>query len=152
MAEDKNFRHIVRIQNTDVDGNKHIVMALQKIKGVGDMFSRMVCNLANIDKTKRAGILSDLEVKRLDDVLANPQKLGAPEWMLNRRLDYETGEIKHLLTADLKFQNENDKKRLQKIKSYRGLRLAVGLPVRGQRTKSNFRRNKGKGLGVSKKK
>ena len=44
------------------------------------------------------------------------------------------------------------KKRLQMIKSYKGMRHAAGLPVRGQRTKSNFRKNKGKGsLGVKKK-
>jgi len=53
------------------------------------------------------------------------------------------------LVGDLKFTKENDIKLLKKVKSYRGMRHALGLPVRGQRTKSNFRRNKGKAsLGV----
>jgi small subunit ribosomal protein S13 len=52
----------------------------------------------------------------------------------------------------LKFAKENDVKMMKKIKSYRGLRHQWSLPVRGQRTKSNFRRNKGKGsLGVKRK-
>ena len=50
-----------------------------------------------------------------------------------------------------KMSQENDVKREQKTKSYRGLRHAIGLPVRGQRTKSNFRRNKGKAVGGKKK-
>ena len=50
------------------------------------------------------------------------------------------------------FAQENDVKRLKRIRSYVGVRHGQGLPVRGQRTKSNFRRNKGKGpLGVKKK-
>jgi len=72
--------------------------------------------------------------------------------MLNRRKDYETGEDKHLLSSDLAFTKDNDIKMLKKIKSYKGMRHAFGLPVRGQRTRSNFRRNKGKVTGVQKKK
>ena len=67
----------------------------------------------------------------------------------NRRKDYETGDSIHGYGSDLDFLQMNDKKRLQKAKSYRGLRYHARLPVRGQRTKSNFRR--GKSLGVAKK-
>ena len=84
------------------------------------------------------------EVKKLDNVIADPAKAGAPTWMLNRRKDYEDGSDKHVITGDLKFALENDIKRLKRIKSYIGMRHGVGLPVRGQRTKSNLRRNKGK--------
>ena len=54
--------------------------------------------------------------------------------------------------GDLDFTVDNDLKRMKMIKCYRGMRHAFGLPVRGQRTKSNFRKNKGKAsLGVVKK-
>ena len=70
--------------------------------------------------------------------------------MMNRRKDYEDGKDKHLLTSSLDLQKELDIKRLKKIRSYRGLRHALGQPVRGQRTKSHFRKNKT--VGVQKKK
>ena len=91
-------------------------------------------------------------VSKINDVIKNPAKYNFPEWLLNRRKDYDDGTDKHIVVGDLKFTHSNDLKRLQRIKSYRGLRLAWGLTVRGQRTKSNFRRNKGKGLGVKRKK
>lgn len=150
MAE-KEFRHIVRIANTDVDGNKTIYLALQKIKGVGFMFSNAVLNAAGISKTEKTGYLSDQDAARLGEVIKAPEKFNIPSWLYNRRKDYESGEDMHLITSDLTFVQQNDKKRLQKIKSYRGLRLSWGLPVRGQRTQSNFRRNKGKVSGTKKK-
>jgi small subunit ribosomal protein S13 len=67
-----------------------------------------------------------------------------PIWLKNRRKDYETGVDKHLLGTDLDLTQENDIKRLKKVKAYRGIRHIHGQPSRGQRTKSNFRRNKGK--------
>jgi small subunit ribosomal protein S13 len=51
----------------------------------------------------------------------------------------------------LELQKEFDIKRLKKIKSYRGFRHMSGLPCRGQRTKSNFRKNRRKGAGIKKK-
>ncbi|PLW79730.1 30S ribosomal protein S13 [Candidatus Woesearchaeota archaeon] len=151
MAEE-NFKHIIRVANTDLKGEKQISFALQKIKGVGTMFSHMVCRVAKVPKEKKAGTLNDKEVKALEEAILDPKKFSVPSWLYNRRKDYETGEDTHIISGDLKFIKENDVKRLQKTKSYKGLRLAVGLPVRGQRTKSNFRRTKGKGLGVKKKK
>lgn len=148
MAE---FKHIVRIANTDLDGNKKILYAMHKIKGVSIMYANMALSIAGVDKAKKAGELMDAEVKKIDEILKDPINFGAPEWLLNRRKDYETGENMHLLNADLDFTQDNDLKRLKKIKSYRGLRHQWGLTVRGQRTKANFRRNKGKGLGVKKK-
>ena len=147
-----NFKYFVRIANTDLDGNKQIAHALKKIKGVSFMFSNMICNLAGVDKTAKAGYLKDEDVKKLDDVLNDPLKYNAPVWMLNRRKNYEDGKDYHLVTGNLSFAEENDIKSMKKIRSYRGVRHGVGLPVRGQRTKSNFRKNKGKAsLGVVKK-
>jgi len=146
------FEYFVRIANTDLDGNKQIVHALRKIKGVGFMFSNMICNVAGVDKMIKAGYLKGEEVKKLDDVLNNPSNYKAPTWMLNRRKNYEDGKDYHILSGNLSFAVENDVKRMKKIRSYRGVRHGMGLPVRGQRTKSNFRKNKGKSsLGVAKK-
>ena len=144
------FKHIIRVANTDLDGNKKAYIALRKIKGISFMFSNAILNVTKIDKTKKAGYLTDEEVKRINDVIYDPSKYNIPHWLFNRRRDYETGENKHLLSTDLIIQTENDVKRLKKIKSYRGVRHMYGLPSRGQRTKAHFRKNKT--MGVSKKK
>lgn len=152
MDEKKEFRHLVRIANTDLDGNKLLGYALKRIKGIGFQFANMICNLAGVNKTKKTGCLSEEEIKRLDEVIADPKKAGAPAWMFNRRKDYECGANQHLITSELTFVRDNDIKMMKKIKSYKGMRHAFGLPVRGQRLKSHFRKSKGKVMGVIKKK
>jgi small subunit ribosomal protein S13 len=145
MAE---FKQLVRIADTDLKGEKRIVNSLRNITGVGFMFANMVCELTKVDPSKKTGDLSDQEISRIEQALQNPAKLGAPSWMLNRRKDTETGADMHLLTNDLAFVKDNDIKMMKKIKCYKGIRHIRGLPVRGQRTKSNFRKNKGKVMGV----
>lgn len=147
-----NFKYFVRIANTDLDGNKSIGNALKKIKGVGFMFSNMVCNIAGVDNATKSGYLTDEQIKKLENIFTNLPKYNAPKWMLNRRKNYDDGKDYHIITGDLSFANENDIKRMKQIRSYKGIRHGQGLPVRGQRTKSNFRKNKGKAsLGVVKK-
>ena len=148
MAE---FRHIVRVMNTDIKGEKHLYLSLQKIKGVGDMFAQVICKLTNLDKSMKAGDLSEKDVQALETVLKDPIKAGVPKYFLNRQKDYETGDDLHLLLADLDFTKDADIKRQKMIKSNRGLRHQWRLPLRGQRTGSNFRPNKGKGGAVKKK-
>ena len=145
------FKHIVRIANTDLNGNKKILYAMKKIKGVDVMYANMALAVAGVDKERKAGDLDGEELKRIDEALQNPSKFDAPEWILNRRKDFETGKDTHLMGADLTFTKDNDLKRMKKTKSYKGLRHQWGLTVRGQRTKANFRKQKGKGLGVKKK-
>ena len=70
--------------------------------------------------------------------------------MFNRRKDYVTGDNKHLIMSDLDFSLREDVKRMERTKSYKGVRHALGLPVRGQRTKTGFRRG-GTTVGVFKK-
>lgn len=152
MAEEKEYRHIVRVVNTDLDGSKPIKHALRKIKGIDFMLANAVCDMAKVDKNKKTGILNEDEVKRLDDVIKNPLKHNIPAWLLNRRKDYESNGDLHLIGHDMSFAKQEDVKRLQKIKSYRGMRHAWKLPVRGQRTRSNFRPNKGKVMGVKRRK
>jgi len=154
MSEEKqNIKYFVRIANTDLVGGKSIIMSLRKIKGINFMLANAVCASAGIQRFKKTGTLSESEIKSLEEVLKDPLAFGIPLWMLNRRNDYDTGEDKHLLTSDLDFTKEFDLRRLKKIKSNRGFRHAWNLPLRGQKTKSNFRRNKRKAaLGVKRKK
>ena len=149
----KDIKYIVRIANTDLVGSKQILIALRKIKGVGIMIANTVLAETKINPLKKAGELTEQEVSQLNSAFSKIEMMGLPSWLMNRRKDYETGEDRHLLQADLKFTKDSDIKRLSKIKSRRGIRHALKLPLRGQRTKSNFRRNKGKGsLGVQRKK
>ncbi len=144
-------RHIVRVANTDLVGGKAIHIALMKIKGIGIMYSMMACRIAHINPMKKAGLLNEGEIERLNDIILNPDKYNIPSWMKNRKREFDTGKTTHLVTGTLDFTVEQDLRRMKKIKSYKGLRHAVGLTVRGQRTKSNFRRNKGKVVGVKRK-
>jgi small subunit ribosomal protein S13 len=145
-------KHLVRIVNTDIVGTKPVLFGLTKIKGIGIMYSNAILGVAGVDKIKKVGLLNESEISKIEDIIKNTTNYPIPVWMYNRRKDYETGNDMHLITSDLDFTQENDLKRLKKIKSNRGLRHAWGLPVRGQRTKSNFRRNKGKVAGVKRKK
>ena len=147
------LKHLVRIANTDLDGLKPVHKALLKIKGVGVSFSNIVTHLAQVEKNVQMGSLDEEKIKLLDKIIRAPLQNGVPSWMANRRRDIETNEDKHLIGADLDYTKENDIKRLRKIKTYKGERHSKGLPVRGQRTRSNFRKNKGKvTLGVQRKK
>lgn len=141
QAED-NFRYIVRITNTDLDGKKQVFMALQKIKGVNFMFSHAICEVLKLDKKKKTGNLTDKEVESLNDALKHPEKYKIPEWMFNRRKDQETGKNIHLVGTDLNYTVENDIKNMIRLRIYRGVRHSFHLPVRGQNTKSNFRKSK----------
>ena len=145
------FNEFLRISNTDIKGNKQIRIALTAVKGVGRVLANAACQVTKINKTKKAGDLSDKEIIQLEEFINDPKKFNIPSWLMNRRNDPETGEDKHLIMSDLRFSKEQDIKKLQKMKTYRGLRHAQGLTVRGQRTQGNFRKNKGKsGIKVKK--
>lgn len=146
---DKDFKYIVRVANTDIDGKKSILYGPTKIKGMGVSFANLVVNTAGVPKGKKLGEATEAEVKKLNDAVMTLQK-DAPEWMINRPKDPETGVSHHLLSGELKFAKEQDIRTMRRIKTFRGVRHAAGLPTRGQRTKSNFRKNKGKALGVKK--
>ena len=145
MAE---FKHLVRIANTDLDGKKAIVYALNDIRGVGVPLAHAVCQLAKINGMEKSGNLSEADVKKLDELIRNLDKQPLPAWMFNRRRDLDSGQDKHVITNDLIFNKENDVKLMKRIKCYKGVRHSLGQPVRGQRTRSNFRVNKGKVMGV----
>lgn len=147
---EKSIKQIVRICDVDIDGNKKLYHALTKIKGVGFSFSNSLCKIANLNKEMKIGEVSDKDLDRIKDIINNPIKYKVPSWLLNRRRDYDSGEDVHVYSSNLKLRKSFDIKRLQRIKSYKGLRHSKGLPVRGQSTKGHFR--KGKAVGVKKKK
>ncbi len=146
----ENFKHIVRIANIDLPGNQVLRFAMKQIKGIGVNLADAICAAAEVNKHSRTGELSDQDVSKINKVITSLAESGIPAHLFNRRKDYETGEDLHVITSTLNFVKDNDLKRLKKIKTYRGVRHLRGLPVRGQRTRSNFRRNKGKVVGVKK--
>ncbi|MEK6895746.1 MAG: 30S ribosomal protein S13 [Nanoarchaeota archaeon] len=139
---------MVRILSKDIEGNMQVYAGLAKIKGISWSLSNAICNVLKIDKTKKIGSLTNEEIEKISKFGKNPE---IPVFLKNRRKDFESGDDKHLIGTDLELRKEFDIKRLKKIRSYRGLRHASGLPLRGQRTRSNFRRNRAKGSGIKKK-
>jgi small subunit ribosomal protein S13 len=143
---EEEFKHMVRIARKDVDGNKPVANALADIKGVGIALSGAICKKMGLDLNQKMGYLSDNKINEIEEAIRDPKKYEVPEWMLNRRNDYETGKTEHLIESDLMMRLRDDLNRMKKIRSYKGRRHEVGLPVRGQRTKSTFR--KGTSVGV----
>ena len=139
---------LVRILSKDIEGEKKIYPGLTKIKGVSWGLSNAVCRILKIDRNRKIGSLNEKEILMITDFLKNPE---LPNHIKNRRKDYETGQDKHLIGSDLELRKDFDIKRLKKIKSYKGYRHMSNLPLRGQRTKSHFRINKSKGVGIKKK-
>jgi small subunit ribosomal protein S13 len=148
MAEQ--VKGIVRISEVDVKGETPLFTSLNRINGVGGALANAVCRVHNLDRNRKIGTLTDAEIKKIEETLKNPAKFGIPPWMLNRRKDLETGEDRHLVGSDLKFIQEQDIKKMIRIKAYKGVRHMFGLPARGQRTRSSFR--KGRTVGVVRKK
>lgn len=145
----KEFRHIVRIIDADVDGTLKVPYALTKIKGVSLNLANTILKKAGINADMRAGFLTEAEVEKIEEIIKEPKKYGFPEWLFNRRKDLETGKDMHLIGADLVLKTKMDIDQMKGIKSWRGYRHAYGLKVRGQRTRTTGR--KGKAVGVRKK-
>jgi small subunit ribosomal protein S13 len=141
---------IVRISGVDVKGETLLFVTLNRIRGVSGAVANAVCRIHNFDRNRKIGTLTDAEIKKIEETLKNPAKFGIPSWMFNRRKDLESGEDRHLVGTDLKFMQEQDIKKMISMKSYKGVRHMFNLPVRGQRTRSSFR--KGRTVGVVRKK
>ena len=111
-----------RILGIDLPREKRIEAALPYIYGIGPATSRKILDAAQVDYNKRANDLSEEEVSKITSII---QK------------NYRT-------EGDLRREMAQNIKRLIDIGSYRGYRHKKGLPVRGQRTKTNARTRKGK--------
>lgn len=136
---------IVRILQTDVPGDKNIYAGLTRIKGVSWAISNAVCILNGFDKKRKIESLTKEEILKIEHALKEHK---FPKFLLNRRNDFTTGQDTHIVGAAIDLNEEMDVKRLKKIRSFRGLRHATGQPTRGQRTRSHFRTNRKKGVGV----
>jgi small subunit ribosomal protein S13 len=144
---DENFNYIIRIVNTDINGESNIVQGLTQIKGVGRHMATFIADTAGVDRKIKFGNLPESEIEKLKEVLENIDEY-APPWMLNYQKDAYTGEDMHLISTDVTSRLRDDINMMKMIRSYRGVRHELGLKVRGQRSSSNGR--KGLALGVSK--
>ncbi len=145
----EDFKYIVRIANTDVDGEKAAVTALAGIKGIGSRIPDIVIRKVGYPPNKKLGLISDEDAAKIEEVLLDLPS-HVPDWLLNRQKDWASGEYIHLLSTELEMGLRDDINRLRMIRCYRGVRHETGQKVRGQRTRSNGRT--GLTLGVSRKK
>ena len=147
MAQE--YRHIVRIIGTDLDGSGKLEYGLSRIRGLGINLSKAVVKKANLSGDLRVGNLTDADVQKIEDILKNPKKYEIPSWLLDRPKDLETGEDLHLMGPDLTLSVKSDIDDMKQIRSWKGTRHSLGLKVRGQRTKTSGRT--GRAVGVKKK-
>jgi small subunit ribosomal protein S13 len=110
-----------RLLGVDIPNDKKTVISLTYLFGVGAQTALDICHKAGLDEDKKARDLTDEEVSRIAAILERDYTVEGP---LRRQIQQNIG-------------------RLRDIKSYRGMRHRVGLPVRGQRTKTNARTRKG---------
>jgi small subunit ribosomal protein S13 len=148
MSSGEEFKHLVRIHGKDLAGGKKVVVALSDIKGVGYSFASSVVSKLGLDPRARIGTLSSEQIQVIEKTLQDSLSMGLPQWLYNRRKDPESGESRQLLGSDLDLSLKNDLDREKNQKSWRGIRLSLGLKVRGQRTRTTGRH--GKTVGVRK--
>lgn len=120
---------MARILGVDIPNNKRVEISLTYIYGIGKSRSQEILAKANINKDKKVSDLSEEE-------LATIRKIAS----------------EYVIEGDLRREVAMNIKRLMEIGSYRGIRHRRGLPVRGQRTKSNARTRKGPRKTVANKK
>ncbi len=144
----EDFRYIVRMASTDLDGTRSVAYALTAIYGIGIRVAEALADTAGVPRYERLGNLSEQQTDLIEATLG---KLGEtfPEWMVNRPRDQETGLDLHAYGPDWSVRVRDDINRMKMIRSYRGVRHETGQKVRGQRTRSNGRT--GLTVGVTKK-
>lgn len=126
-------RGIVRVGDTDLDGSKATAYALTKIKGIGIASALAICRRLGIDPYAPLGSLGEEQISKLDWAVRNLNEI-APPWFLNRRKDPVSGRDLHLIGSELILAAKNDIDLMKKLRSWKGMRHAAGLKVRGQRT------------------
>lgn len=110
-----------RLLGIDIPNDKKVVYSLTYLYGVGEFTARELCQKADIDPNKRARELTDQELSALASII----------------------ERDYLVEGPLRRNVQQNISRLREIRCYRGIRHRLGLPVRGQRTKTNARTRKG---------
>ncbi|MCD6398474.1 MAG: 30S ribosomal protein S13 [Candidatus Aenigmarchaeota archaeon] len=144
------MNEIVRLLGNDLNGKKKIKNSLTKVKGIDSTMANVFCKKQGIDPNKITGALTKNEIEKLEEIIKTPEKFNIPEYLLNFRRDPKTGENHHYITAELEIKTKQIIDSMKKLGSYRGIRHRKKLPVRGQRTRSSFR--KSSIVGVSKRK
>jgi small subunit ribosomal protein S13 len=148
VPDNPNFRYIVRVSNTDLDGTRPVALALTGVRGVGLRLAEVTCQLADVKASERIGNLTEPTVESIEAALAAlPTKL--PDWMINHRHEPSDGATLHFIGPDLETSRRDDVNQMKMIRSYRGVRHERGQKVRGQKTRSNGRT--GMAAGVLKK-
>ena len=145
----REFRHILRVAGTSIDGTKKLIYGLGKIRGVGPSYAAAVVRASELKPDLRMGDLSEGEVQKLEDVMKDPAKYGLPARLFNRKKGIESGRDVHLIGADLALSQKSDIDFMTDIRTWKGIRHSLGLKVRGQRTRTTGR--KGRAVGVAKK-
>jgi len=126
---------VARIAGVDIPPAKRVVIAMTYIHGIGNTTPAKIVKNANVDPTKRTKDLSEEEVARLRQVV---DRLATAKDIV--------------IEGDLRREVAMNIKRLTEIGSYRGQRHRRGLPVRGQRTRTNARSRRGPKRAVAGKK
>ncbi len=150
IIKQNTFKEIIRILRTNIDGTLLVQHGLARIKGVGQRLSQAILRIANIDPTIRIGLISEKDIKRIEEIIEDPIKNGIPNWMVNRQKDLRTGEYLHITGPRLELTVKRDIERMRRLRSWKGYRHGFGLKVRGQKTRSTGR--KGLVVGVIRKK
>jgi len=117
---------MARISGVVIPSEKQVETALTYIYGIGPKFAKSILAAANVEPTTRVKDLTEAEEQRLREII----------------------DADYTVEGDLQRQVTNNIKRLKDIGSYRGIRHKSGLPVHGQRTRTNARTRKGKGVSV----
>jgi small subunit ribosomal protein S13 len=121
---------VPRIAGIDVPDKKKVLYALQYIHGIGPKFAADILTEAHINPEARSSELDENQLAQINSII----------------------DSNYLVEGALRRQVQQNIQRLKDIRSYRGERHRKGLPVRGQRTKSNARTRKGKKKTVAGKK
>ena len=117
---------MARIAGVVIPTEKQVQIALTYVYGIGSKFARDILAAANVEPTTRVKDLTEAEEQRIREIIDR---------------DYTVeGDLQRLVT--------NNIKRLKDINAYRGLRHKAGLPVNGQRTRTNARTRKGRAIAV----
>ncbi|HEX9804472.1 MAG TPA: 30S ribosomal protein S13 [Candidatus Dojkabacteria bacterium] len=117
---------MARIANIEIPNEKRIEIALTYIHGIGLTSAQKILGLANISADIRVKDLNSSQIQKLSNVI-------------------DSG---YTVEGELKQNSLRNIKRLKDIRSYRGLRHKLGLPVRGQQTRTNAVTRKGKNIAV----
>lgn len=117
---------MARIAGVTIPSEKQVEVALTYIYGIGPTFAKSILAAAKIEPTTRVKNLTEAEEQRIREII----------------------DADYTVESDLQRQVTNNIKRLKDINAYRGLRHKSGLPVNGQRTRTNARTRKGKGVAV----